>query len=510
MSNTENLPDKHFREKLENLEVPPSNRVWTGISSHLEHTAIARKRKTNWLWRLGAGALIVSLSAAAAYTIFNDHADQAVNDRPVAQNTVLKPSASSKAGAVSDRHSSADTVELPDNANSRVATASVPPASSNEGVGKENHHKENHYIVSTSKSPASKKKIRVTQSPSSSRTGEGHKSPPQKDEYYNEGSKVKRNEVRHVEPGSEPSITKKEEPQPDPYGKIASRPQIFPVSTRQFRVEPLELASELKELEYEDIPEGQSCPHWTVGVNYLYGITYRKLENNDNAQMTAHPFDSMDRDKLTSSYFDTIENRNMGYVRGLSLGYRVGRFTLRTGIEQSKYQWTANAARGMFSNGAESTFIIPTSMTFYSNDTLGDNYASDYEMTILTQTIEVEDTVKLVHTSKYTTVPFTLSYSFTRPCKKFGVAITGGIAASYYKSYTLTHDGYQQEPATFYIRSRNYQLIAGASVSYAPVHWLSIELQPTYRRFIQPVNRRQSVGTYPYIVGAQGALYFRF
>ena len=247
-----------------------------------------------------------------------------------------------------------------------------------------------------------------------------------------------------------------------------------------------------------------------VGAYYVYGITYRTLKDNDPGNITPYPYSSMDQSKLTKSYFDSIESKSKGYAQGWSLGYRAGRLTLTAAIEQSKHEWKTSMASGLFDSVGEPSFIVPTAMSYYSTDSLGGYYAPEYQMSLTTQNIQVEDTVMMVHSFKHLTIPLTLSYSFTRPCSKVGVAVTGGIAASFLKSYTLTQDGTRKAPEEHYVRTRNYQLVAGASVSYSPVRWLSVELQPTYRRFIQPVNRLQSVQTYPYMLGAQGVLYFRF
>lgn len=503
MSNTENLPDEHFREKLENLEITPSNRVWAGISSHLERTTTVRKRSTNWLWGLTTVTLVISLSAAA-YVIFNDHTGKTAPSSPVA-HTISNGSKASD-DAVSGQHSSTH-IATSNTVDKQLADHSTA-SSSNTAVNTQQS-----YTISNPGSSSSRKRMEVSKPSSPTRIKEGEKPAPGPEEYYNEGSKVKWNEVRHAEPGSRPPVKTEKIPQPDPYAseKIAYRPQVFPVSIRQFRVEPLKLASELKELEYENIPEGKTCPHWMVGVNYTYGLTYRTLKDNAPGEFNRYPYEHVDKNKISKAYYDSIESRSTGYSQGLSIGYRAGRYTLRTGIEQSKYQWEAHKAAGVLFTEDEPTIIVPTAMSYYSSDSLGDHYAFSAPPSISTVGPgQVEDTVTLIHKFNYTSIPLTLSYSFTRPCKKFGVAITTGVMASFLKSYTLTQDGQLQNPVGNYISKQSYQLVAGASVSYAPVQWLSIELQPTYRRFVQPVNRMQSVKNYPYMLGAQGALYFRF
>jgi hypothetical protein len=514
MSNTENLPDEHFRNKLENLEITPSDRVWGGISSHLERSAITQsKRKVLWLWRLSMITLLVSLTATG-YVIFGDHGQPEPVKGPVADNAANTVNgAGDDAGKALERSGSSAgskdiSTSIQDQETSSASSSNaqvVPKHGQSSSLSSE--------IKGSSSSNMTSSSGEMNVSAFSGQNSTGTQKKASETELYNEGSKLPRNELRHADPPEVIKLVQSDEPQADSYSsaaKMASFAGVTLMSSRHLHVRQQELASAFEELEYEQIPEGEVCPHWIVGINYTYGNTYRILKDNSDEYYERYPNMFIDDHKLSKSYYDSIESRSTGYARGLAVGYRLGRLTLKTGIEQSKYEWETAMARGAYQGGQEPSFVIPTAMSYYENDTLGENYAAELFIINSSAPPQFEDTVTLVHSFSYTSVPLRLSYSFTKPCSKVGVAVTGGAAASFLRSYTLTQDGSLQAPEEHYISKQSYQLIAGASVSYAPVRWFSIEVQPTYRRFIQPVNRQQTVKTYPYMLGVQGGLYFRF
>jgi hypothetical protein len=506
MINPEKHLDEHFHDKLENLEINPPDRVWAGIANNLERAAMGKeKRRLAWLWWFSAISLVVSLATFASIFL---REDTKLAESKTVESHGAQPSSDISTGASGNMNG---TVNNDHSSNTSTGTGSENTVSNTSSA----------YTSSTNGTASPKQKVTVTNNNTTDASASTqNKQIAANNESGNKSKKEKsfihRTPVRHVDLVKQEAETVQPEKQ---YKILATHKEeetaITPLMSF-LTVEQRELASAFQPLDNTEIPGRTVCPKWKVGINYTYAwSTFRDLKDSKDSIGYYNGSNAyLEKYRLTAAHFDSIECRKKGFTQGIALGYRVlPHFSIKTGLDHSQYQWEAKIADAVLvkdPNG-DNTFAVTTCTSTYNTDSLNGQAANDiYSITGFNPSPQSPDTVLIQHKFNYISIPLTVSYDVFRPCSKFGLSLNAGVAASFLKSYTVTHNGMEEDFDRHFMKSRSMELVAGAAVSYDPIRHLSIEIQPVYRRFIQPVNKYQTVRTYPYMWGLQGGVYFKF
>lgn len=495
MTDQGNNLDDHFREKLEELEISPPERVWSGIASHLDK----KRRRPLWLWWLSGLALLIVAGTFAAGG-FSGSKDDA-----------LAENSAGKASSVAPKETGSDkTGEHPGNA-----------STGNEGSNPAANDKVQSSPISNATAPTTTSAGTVKENTNASRE-DAHASSQYSVKENSSGSAISvntksKNKNSHSNPAqiTEPANTT----------KAPATVTSSPANTEAVTSLPLIAALLNEEQQEKEIstllapfapaPPGENknedCPKWSVGINYAYGLTYRHLKER-SVNSPAYPEALFPSGYYSKAHYDSIEYRKTGTSTGISVNYNVHpRVTISAGLDFSRYSWGTDKGEAMKLNRTEPKMLATTCTGYFYTDTLGDSIAEARPgIMLIVPATPVTDTVLLVQNFNYTSIPLSVAYSFTKPCSKFGVAIKAGAAISFLRSHRIILDGRTIVPEQIFIRKSSLNLMAGVAVSYSPLTNLTLELQPVYRRFVQPVNRFKPTAAYPYMLGLQGGMYFRF
>lgn len=501
MTDQGNNLDDHFREKLEDLEINPSERVWSGIASHLDQ----KRRRPLWVWWLnGIGVLIVAGALAAG--AFNGS-----SEKTLAENSA-KEIPAEKTQEIPAVHASNTTDEAL--ANAQAERPGIDTGSKNKNVATSTQNKA--YAAAgantgdnvSPSSPAqinSSSQTRITRN-TADRAGLADKA-----------SASTNNNDRSSQASSLASGPAQKTQATDPTAASAANeaasaiPMIEAMLDEEQRQN--DISSVITAVPSAAAPADQDecCPKWSIGINYAYGVTYRHLKEQ---KVNSSPFPDplFPPGQFNKAHYDSIEFRGTGSSKGISVNYNLyPRVTISAGLDISRYSWATDKGEGVIVSPNDPKLLCVTSTGYFSTDTLGDiSNAPRMGIAVGRPAVPVSDTVLLVQNFSYTSIPLSLSYSLTKPCAKFGVAVKAGAAMSFLKSHRIILDGETIVPEQVLIRKRALNLMAGVALSYSPLENLTIEMQPVYRRFVQPVNRFKSTTTYPYMLGVQGGMYFRF
>jgi hypothetical protein len=503
--------DDSFRDKLEDFEIAPPERVWSGIANKLDREDMNNnKRRLAWLWRFSILSLIVSFIAVGIVVINNKAADNTI-----ASNTNTAPGTG--ADNTNDNTTAKDNsvTGTPGNTANTDGknVATLPSAGNNTGADNGSPVQS---TAGTSKHINTKSKVSATSSYTASTSSSGNKTATGSNT-GNTQQGTTGNSSADRDGSSTASTTNKSTENTSALSSSASQE---PDGAERITLDPNAVTLLLSERDivagltplppYDPATGNKPCPRWSIGVHYLHATTYRKATDNKFIQAynpnNYHPW------QQTAAHFDSVETKSKGYSKGFDIGYNVlPRLTLRAGFDVSKYEWQSKMAEAIVHTDPEAIFLVNTSSSYYYSDTLGEHGTSQYGFFITAPgIIRIMDTVTLVHRYDYRSVPVSLSYRFTRPCSKFGVSVNAGVAASFLKEYTLTQDGRGMKPEMSFTRSRSWEMMGGVSLSYTFFRHLSFEVQPVYRKFIKPVNKFTPVKLYPYMWGVQGGVSLKF
>lgn len=512
MSSPEKQMDEHFRDKLEDLEINPPDRVWTVISGSLDRNEMSRERKRlAWLWWFSIISLIVSVGTFAIIA-FRDNAVVAEDRSANIAGTGDGRQNNNNDDTYGSINLESDQSNGEGQDNNTASNSSTASANTNSYPNSNATANGSAAVSLPTYSASGKTSVKSTQNISYTHSQQDHMQKVQNSQHTAGAIDIDKSDNAVGKTASDNNSLQTLSSTFSAEEMLMESRKVILLPVEQ---QPMEIASVLRPLTDSVVPGKSKCPKWKAGVNYTYAwTTFRVLKD---AKDSTGYYDGtnayLERYRLAAAHFDSVETKKKGFSKGIALGYRVlPHFTIKTGVDVSYYQWDAHLADAVLTQDehGNNTFAVTTSTSAYNTDTINDTAATDV-FTILSTNFSVSpDTVLIQHKFKYASVPVIISYDVFNPCSRFGLSLNAGVAASFLQSYTVIHNGEQEGYHKHYMRKSSMELIAGAAFSYNPIRNLSIEVQPVYRRFIQPVNKFQTVKTYPYMWGIQTGLYFKF
>ena len=461
MNGSEKNIDRIFKNKLSHFDAEPPAEVWDNITGKLY---LERRRKMIfWFTRVAAG---IAVLAALSLTYF------------IARN-------STKDNLISD--------------DKKVKTETE------EGV------------------PLSEGKLSDGESPAEI-------SPDLKSENRIERQEIKKEvKIAHTVfssgyDGGPEEITFSEEFQPEPF----QEPIVTSVSSKSIR--RLEYEVPVMEIKpsgegmpgkpYEEIyalnipyEEESHANRWAVGTQVSPLYSYRNLAVKDESMKTA-------------SYYNQAESGTLAYSGGLNVNYSpTRRISVQSGVYYSRYGISVDQAY-FFENAP--TADAGSSTKFYSvNNSSGiidiaDNTSVDYvtnyrqhknhmnfasanELSLQVNSGEV------IQNFEYLEIPLVLRYRLID--RKIGLNFLGGLSTNLLvgSNTYYNEDGNKEKIGeTTDIKPFNYSSIMGIGIDYAISKHLNINLEPTFRYYLNSINESSFIGSHPYSLGVFTGVRYSF
>lgn len=460
MSRGEKNIDRIFRDRLRNYDADPPVEVWNNIREKLYLDR--RRKRIFWISRVAAGIALLTILSLTYFVARNTIKNKLISEDKAVPETEVK-----------------ETVSTIEGDSSAVKMEETGP-----GVN----------VTSRIKSMDIERQSVVEQ----------YSIPAGTTAYFNKEEKMN-------------YITRKSILQLD-YNIVRQETGIsyFKRHDRAFRRDLTEEEALAEDLYTLNITEekSKSDSRWAIGTEVSPLYSYRSLEAENNAAMAL------------ADNFNNTESGVIAYSGGVNVNYSLlKRLSLQSGIYYSRYG--VNVDNAYVFEGA--TADISSSTKFYSiNNSSGiididENPSVDYvtnkgerkyhstgSINLDAYSMKV-NSGEITQNFEYIEVPLIIRYRLID--RKIGFNLLGGLSTNLLVgSNTYYHARGVREKIgeTTDIKPFNYSSIVGLSFDYSISRHLNINLEPTFRYYLNSINQSTIIRSYPYSIGVFTGLRYNF
>jgi hypothetical protein len=253
---------------------------------------------------------------------------------------------------------------------------------------------------------------------------------------------------------------------------------------------------------------------WAIGTQVSPLYSYRSLVVQDESLETAN-------------YYNQAESGTFAYSGGVHVNYSpTRRISFQSGVYYSKYGVTVDQAY-LFEN--QLTADVTRTTKFYSvNNSSGTiniadkpsvDYVTNYGQrknqnmnsgTFDEFSMEV-NSGEVIQNFNYIEVPLVFRYRLID--RKIGFNFLGGLSTNLLVgSNTYYNDNGNKEKIgeTTDIKLFSYSSIMGVGIDYALSERLNLNLEPTFRYYLNSINESSYIGSHPYSIGVFTGLRYSF
>jgi len=294
--------------------------------------------------------------------------------------------------------------------------------------------------------------------------------------------------------------------------------EIKPVRSYDRPVYEYPAESELGELYVYDLPpdENDVDNKWAIGSRVSPLFSYRNLSAKGSALKS-------------NSYYDQIESGLVAYAGGVNVNYLpTTRFSIQSGIYYSKlglsvgydyyYENLApaeitSASVYKFNSVSNSSGIINVennSQVDYTTNSDDSWERTSYFGGISELNVRVFEG-DIIQNFEYLEIPMILRYKLID--RKLDFNFLGGMSTNFLiGSNVYYQEGGTREKVgkTTDIKTVNYSSIFGFGIDYAISKRLNVNLEPTFRYYINSINLSSSISSHPYSMGIFTGMTFYF
>jgi len=256
---------------------------------------------------------------------------------------------------------------------------------------------------------------------------------------------------------------------------------------------------------------------WGVGTQVSPLYSYRNLGIEESSTMAP------------SNYYDQIESGMISYAGGVHVNYKPAkRLTLQSGIYYSKLGLSVDHdyfIDNMASPASADALAMKSNQIsnssgeiFFGNGEEIDyvtNYDERRDQASVTTYINELNVMyyegEIIQHFEYLEVPMVLRYRLID--KKLGFNLLGGLSTNFLigsNAYFRENDSKEKIGKTTNIKQINYSSIVGISFDYAITRRLNINLEPTFRYYLNSINDQSAIKSHPYSLGLFTGLIYYF
>lgn len=292
----------------------------------------------------------------------------------------------------------------------------------------------------------------------------------------------------------------------------------------RYSIQPLTISMDVKienpnviVIDLADVKYGKN-PRWGLGGNFspLYSFRYTNPKSNQDL-----------------SYFYDKETGNYGFTGGMSAIYRAkGRFSIQTGIQFSRTGVSVNDL--MFYQNVQTGRLLRTGIpknnvpyqfeTSIGQVTSGENphYLADFELPNgdlytgnLSALPEFDNyeafSASITQNFEFFEIPLLVRYKIVD--RKFGMNVMSGVGTSLLVDNSVFM--YYQDQKIPLGQTEDISLInfagtVGLGFEYSFNPKLSLNIEPTFKYFLNSINKNSEMSTHPYFFGIYSGLNIYF
>lgn len=462
MKNTTENIDRYFKRSFENYEAEPDHSVWEKISK-----ALSQKKQKKIIFFVSRIAAGIALLTALGITIFNT----GIKTGEKNQDTAVKPETQSMA---SSEHITTETI-IPET-KTIISEQSVPVK-----TGQETHN-----IISNKESGVLAQGITVD-------TDETGKNKVTSEIREKSGRSVTLSAIESIGYEFVPVVTATA----DPEFAHTETSADYEFTTHLNHESNLNNGSDLT-----------ARGRWKLGGEFAPLYSYRHIKS-----------DYLDQQLINR--LNSAENGLLAYAGGINISFSVtGRIAIQSGIHYSRYGqqkvyvsvdpyetevFQTDLSETEFISIINSTGIIVTSSGVKPESLLS---ISTPSVTILN---DDETNLTAIQYFDFLELPLLFNYKFIN--RKLDFKISGGVITNLMignKVYLKGNKDLTLLGKTEDVRQINYIGMLGIGLEYPLLSYLTFNLEPQFRYYLNPIDKTPQINVHPYAFGIYTGLSYVF
>lgn len=482
MNQRKNHIDKIFKRKLRHWSQEPPADIWDNISAELDLSR--RKKRIVWIARIAASVAVITV-LTLSYVIIRNSADRAlVTEEQVSKDSVMKEQQVVPEYAVTGD------------------TGDKEPGRREDLSGKETIQYEEQAVIEEQEMVAEI---------SSSEDAEHPESDVLHRPYDISGSSLAGSELAYLDMNYINHLdytVPHRERKPERYDKSHYLPVLTEPTTD----------ADWDELIVQNVPDEENKieNRWAVGTQVSPIYSYRTLGLKESGLES-------------NSYYDQIESGLVTYSGGVNVKYLPSkRISIQSGVYYSKLGLTID--HHYFSSSTPTAELSSWSVHKYNavsnssgsisfedadKESYITNYGGDREQTLDFSSVQ-ELNVRvyegeIIQNFEYLEVPMIVRFKMVD--RKLDLNLLGGMSTNFLigsNAYFLEDGSKEKIGRTSGIKPVNYSSILGFGVGYAISKRLNINLEPTFRYYLNSINESSSIRSHPYSLGIFTGMSFYF
>jgi len=251
--------------------------------------------------------------------------------------------------------------------------------------------------------------------------------------------------------------------------------------------------------------EKSTSSNWSIGGRISPLYSYRTI--NDGSYETAN-------EAVAKEYFDEVESGLLTIAGGISLNYKFSdRWSLGSGMYVSRIGQETSQVLAFATPGSSGMYKLATSAGTVTINPV------KFQSVMVEQQVSVKDTIPggyivsgdFVQNLDYFEVPFIMQYKVTD--KRFSVQLMGGLSPGILVNNRSYFESDGQKVQTGIIEDVSpmiYNSVVGFGLEYSISEKVSLNLEPTFRYSLTPVNTSSNLSTHPYSMSWFTGITYRF
>jgi hypothetical protein len=473
--------DKLFKDHLVGHKVKAPANAWERLSADLHTT---KRKRPLWIWRSAAAALLLLVAFGAGYLLseYKLQQEQITTTEPVIERTPGKTTAKPET-------LTQDDFSIAESTGDQVSDISDKPATDADALQKQKSDQ----AFAPDVAPVDRIERLLPEYII-----------PSHDKTLTAGLQKEESAL----PDSEPAI---KSPDTDPAFADDKKPteeipaeEDFPLMDAETLRKMLEKDQDYA-MDFDLLEKDHAISNWSIGARFSPVYSYRNLSGSD--LVTANG-------TIEKNYFDAAEEGLLTLAGGISLNYQFNdRWSLGSGMYVSRIGQINNEVLAYASPESSGMFKLAT-----SSGTVVIN-PRKFESVMVQQQVSAKDTISggyivlgdFVQNLDYLEVPLVVNYTLSD--NRFAINLMGGLSPGILvnnRSFFAKDGEKLQTGTTQDVSPMIYNSVVGIGVNYSISEKVSINLEPTFKYSLSPVNTTGELNYHPYSLSWFTGISYKF
>jgi len=232
---------------------------------------------------------------------------------------------------------------------------------------------------------------------------------------------------------------------------------------------------------------------WSVGAQFAPVISYRDISGNNQQNSTINN---------TESELNGTEESLLSYSGGVDISYNIGkRWSIQSGVYLSRIGQVNNDALNFKQSNSEYLLYAINTSTGDINlvfEKVPEDIRKINPPKDTLESIDVSN-IKVVQNFDLFEIPLVVKYKILN--NKFGINVSGGLSPAYLigNNTNLEVDGEKYNVgSSANLNTMIFNTIFSLGINYALSQKLSVNMEPTFKYSLNPINNNSQFNYHPY------------